>query len=724
MSPMNRAPRAFALLLALAVAPAWADDCRRGALPTDRELLGVSAPGAASASPLEIARQQIRAGRHAEARESLAKVIAGNPPQRGLALSLLAVAQARGGEFAAARASARGALEAGATSPAERAIAALNAGVALAGIGEPDEAIEAFGRSAAFARESGDEPVVARALANRAATAASASHASTAAFATEARSAIDRLGDAALRAALALLVADPLLESPALRATTHALLQGAYDSASGAGNAREAAQALGLLGTLQARAGMRAPAAATLSRAVALSRAAGEDPWGFRWHWMLGRVQRESGNDEAARAAFSTAVEMLEEAKSRYALAGTMRSRVAWRDVYVDLVDLRLRDAAVAPSPAARKTAILQARDTLELSRTAEIEDFFNDPCIAARAERSAPIEDIDAKVAVLYPVSLADRVEVLVGHRTGFALFTVKRPSGEVTEAVNRLRAYLEKRTTRQYLRPALELHQALIAPVEAHLASLGVTTLVIVPDGALRTVPFAALHDGKTFLVERYAVAVTPIASLTQPRPIPAGSVRALLSGLTESRQGFAALPAVGEELDSLAKLLSAPVYRDSAFSSAKLESALSQLPINVLHIASHGQFSRDPSETFLLTFDGHVTLTQLRRALAAGKLREEPLELLALSACQTAAGDERAALGLAGVALGAGARSALASLWAVNDESTSALIQAFYAHLVRGGLTKAQALRQAQIDLSRDERFAHPAYWAPFLVIGNWL
>ncbi|HUR59944.1 MAG TPA: CHAT domain-containing protein, partial [Opitutaceae bacterium] len=111
-------------------------------------------------------------------------------------------------------------------------------------------------------------------------------------------------------------------------------------------------------------------------------------------------------------------------------------------------------------------------------------------------------------------------------------------------------------------------------------------------------------------------------------------------------------------------------------------------------------------------------------LRRAIAAGKLREEPLELLVLSACHTASGDERAALGLAGVALASGARSALASLWAVSDESTAFLMTRFYEYLARDGMTKAAALRQAQLDLSREDRFSHPAYWAAFLLIGNWL
>lgn len=138
--------------------------------------------------------------------------------------------------------------------------------------------------------------------------------------------------------------------------------------------------------------------------------------------------------------------------------------------------------------------------------------------------------------------------------------------------------------------------------------------------------------------------------------------------------------------------------------------------------MHIASHGQFTADPSETFLLTWDGRLTLEGMRRAISAGKLKAEPLELLALSACQTAAGDDRAALGLAGVALSAGARAAVATLWSVNDESSARLVADFYRRLLAGD-GKAQSLRHAQLALAADERFAHPAFWAPFIVIGNW-
>ena len=100
------------------------------------------------------------------------------------------------------------------------------------------------------------------------------------------------------------------------------------------------------------------------------------------------------------------------------------------------------------------------------------------------------------------------------------------------------------------------------------------------------------------------------------------------------------------------------------------------------------------------------------------------DQPVELLTLSACQTAAGDDRSALGLAGVAIKAGARSALGTLWFVNDEASSQLITDFYRHLLEPGQTKASALQLAQRSLITDPRYRHPGYWSPFLLIGNWL
>ena len=142
-------------------------------------------------------------------------------------------------------------------------------------------------------------------------------------------------------------------------------------------------------------------------------------------------------------------------------------------------------------------------------------------------------------------------------------------------------------------------------------------------------------------------------------------------------------------------------------------------------LVHFATHGQFDREASRSFIVTHDGKLTLDQLEALLRPGQFRGRPVELLTLSACQTAAGDDRAALGLAGVAVKAGARSVLATLWFVHDQSTAMLMSEFYAQLRQDSNTsKASALQRAQMKVLHDPRYEHPCYWAPYLIIGNWL
>jgi CHAT domain-containing protein len=144
----------------------------------------------------------------------------------------------------------------------------------------------------------------------------------------------------------------------------------------------------------------------------------------------------------------------------------------------------------------------------------------------------------------------------------------------------------------------------------------------------------------------------------------------------------------------------------------------------PYSIVHIASHGTFESDFRDSFLLTFDGRLTMDDLERFIKFSEFRREPVELLTLSACQTAAGDDRATLGLAGVAIKAGARSALATLWLINDQAAELLITDVYRHLANRSMNKAQALQQAQLTLLKDNRYRHPGFWAAFLLIGNWL
>jgi CHAT domain-containing protein len=232
-------------------------------------------------------------------------------------------------------------------------------------------------------------------------------------------------------------------------------------------------------------------------------------------------------------------------------------------------------------------------------------------------------------------------------------------------------------------------------------------------------------ALHDGQRFLVEKYALAITPGLKLTDPRPLDRKRPRILAVGVTESVQGFPPLPEVEAELVALREVFAGgTTLLNEKFSVANVERELKTGAYTIVHVASHGEFGGDVDNTFLLAFDGKLTIDRLDQLIGLFKYRDEPLELLTLSACDTAEGDDRAALGLAGVAVKAGARSAVATLWSVNDEASAGLIADFYRELKSPAVSRAAALQRAQVKLLADPRYQHPGFWSPFLLINNWL
>jgi CHAT domain-containing protein len=248
-----------------------------------------------------------------------------------------------------------------------------------------------------------------------------------------------------------------------------------------------------------------------------------------------------------------------------------------------------------------------------------------------------------------------------------------------------------------------------------------------VFVPDGPLRTIPFSALQDGNTgkFLVETYSIAIVPSLTLTDPRPLPRGGIQMLAAGISESVDGFPPLEFVEAEIAALREEYPGRTLLNEQFEVGRFESEVESRPFGIVHIASHAEFADDPSQSFLLAYDGKISMNRLARMVSTTRFRTtQPLELLTLSACETAAGNDRAALGLAGIALRAGARSALATLWSVNDQSSTALVTGFYRELADPEVSRAEALRRAQLALLELRGSRHPAFWSAFVLISSWL
>ena len=447
----------------------------------------------------------------------------------------------------------------------------------------------------------------------------------------------------------------------------------------------------------------------------------------YRWHWQTGRLLKALGKPREAVPAYQRAVYALQSIRPEMATTFSS-SQSSFREssggVYFELADLLLQQAAAEQEREKSEPYLIAAREAVESFKVAELRDYFRDDCVDAARSRTTSLEIVSPSAAVIYPIILPDRLELLVSLPGGLRRISVGVTADTLTREVRAFRKKLEKRTTTEYLPHAQQLYDWLIRPLHPLLGSQPIDTLVFVPDGSLRTIPMAALHDGKQFVIAKYAVATTPGLTLTDPRPITRLTTKALSAGLTEAVQNFPPLPNVSEELQTVQRLYPGTVLLNEDFSVARVEKELREGQFAIVHIASHGQFESDVRKSFLLAFDDKLTMDRLDQVVGLFRFRETPLALLVLSACQTAAGDDRAALGLAGVAIKAGASSALATLWFINDQASSELVMEFYRQLQSGSITKAAALQRAQLKLLEDPVYQHPAYWSPFLLLNNWL
>jgi CHAT domain-containing protein len=503
------------------------------------------------------------------------------------------------------------------------------------------------------------------------------------------------------------------------------LLREALEAADAANDARARSAALGYLAELYDRGGRGADALELAQRAIVAAEEADAPELLYRWQWHKARLLKAQGARDEAILAYQHAVRTFSTVRADLAASpgrGAFRESVG--PLFAELADVlldqsgRLADAKVAAS------YLADARNTMELFKGAELQDYFQDDCVAALRARTTGIDQLASQTAALYPIILKDRLELLLTLPDGMKRFTTRVDADTLTREIRSFRVLLEKRTTAEYYPHARKLYDWIIGPIAAELDRQQVTTLVVVPDGALRTIPLSALHDGQQFLVARYAIATTPGLTLTDPRPLPRENAKVLLNGLTSGVQGFAPLPYVAQELDAIHSIYGGRVLRDGDFTVSNMEKDLGETPYSIVHIASHGQFAADVDKTFLLTYEDRLSMSKLEQFLGLSKFRTQPVELLTLSACETAAGDDRAALGLAGVAIKAGARSALATLWTVNDPAAAMVVSDFYRALRDPAISKAKALQQAQLGALKDPRYRHPNYWSAFLLIGNWL
>jgi CHAT domain-containing protein len=382
------------------------------------------------------------------------------------------------------------------------------------------------------------------------------------------------------------------------------------------------------------------------------------------------------------------------------------------------------------------------ALDAIDSLKLAELQNYFGNDCVFAVFDKER-VDDLEREdTAVFSSIILEDRTAIVVSLPNPEYKFNPKterrlkkfkwiNDSKTLREEIKKFRLDIQEYydPTDAFLTPAQNLYKLIIRPFISNLNPAQIKTLVFIQDGLLRSVPMAALHDGQEFLVQKYAIATTPGLRLTSPKPLNFQGLRTLALGLTEAAtvdgEEFKALANVSDEVERVTKLFpGSKKLLNEQFTPQSLEQELKQAVYPIIHIATHGQFGTIPEDSFLVTGNNQkITITQLEsdiRRLSGGS---EPVELLALTACQTGIGDDRATLGMGGMTVQAGVRSALASLWYVDDAFTQELVTKFYDNL-RSQMSKAEALKEAQKALINQNKKIHPAQWAPFILIGNWL
>jgi CHAT domain-containing protein/Flp pilus assembly protein TadD len=483
----------------------------------------------------------------------------------------------------------------------------------------------------------------------------------------------------------------------------------------------------------------------------------------------------------------------LEEAGQAVARLGDLKRRVGARQLTAEEASQLARLKSEAEAASKKYRAILNAA-AKEFAGTRDAQDEVSPVAEVMLLKDTLRTlgEETKRNTVALYTMAGAREFFLMVVSPSGVKSFVTPITSEDLEEKVLQFYALLRSPVYDPRIL-GKELHDIILKPAESELRRQGARTLLWSLDGSLRYVPMAALWDGEKYLVERYQnVEFTRADPERMRRPVSAAWKGAGFGtskeqnfpgfGFTPARR-YPSLPGVATELDYLFRgtkpILQGDVFLDKQFTRMTFYEALKGR-LSVVHISSHFRFSPGNEwDSYLVFGDGsYLTLYELK----TNEKLFDGVEMLTLSACNTAATQPDAAGkeidGFAELAQRQGANAVMATLWQVSDCSTPRLMRNFYATKVTDGVTKAEALRNAQLALLngvvesdcayevekggaaseallkvvldpskrhrdrtrsdtvyvsegdaplfvRDERrpYAHPYYWSPFILYGNW-
>ncbi|MHC0067407.1 CHAT domain-containing protein [Nostoc sp. UIC 10890] len=447
----------------------------------------------------------------------------------------------------------------------------------------------------------------------------------------------------------------------------------------------------------------------------------------YQWQQELAKLYKEQGKHKEALQAYSAAIENVTQVRNNLLSTNTdlqfsFKEKV--EPLYRDYMRLLLTES----NP--NLPRVIQTNERLQI---AELENYLQ--CGKLNLTALNEIENLDTSPTIIHIIDLVDSLEVIFQspkqpiHHHSVDSQLIR---GHINNFIDTLQdnnlAYVSADVI---LDRSQALYNLLIAPIK-YLPTSGI--LVFTLDASLQSLPMGLFHDGKNYLIERYGITGTLGSRIQPPKLLKEKQLKAFIAGLSKispsfyapnAPKGLKVLPGVEVEIANVKKgITSSKVLLNEDFVSPMLDKELSTDDFSIIHLTTHAQFSSVPDRTMIFAWDKPITVSEFNDLLKEKtQSSQEGIELLVLSACQTAKGNKRSALGMAGVAVQAGARSTIATLWQVDADSSALLMKEFYQRL-KDGLTKVEALRLAQLQLISNPQYQHPSHWAAFLLIGGWL
>ncbi|MBE9037016.1 CHAT domain-containing protein [aff. Roholtiella sp. LEGE 12411] len=508
------------------------------------------------------------------------------------------------------------------------------------------------------------------------------------------------------------------LQSAAIQYATFAL-----ETAKNINSQELQSKSLGILGQLNPE-----KSQIYFEKALSLAQSINAYDIAYEWQQQLGNLYHRQGKSEAAIQAYGAAIDSLTQIRDNL-LSSNSDAQFFFYEKVEPVYRTYMQLLAASPSP-----NLELIRQTYEQFQVAELEDYLK--CGKLDLVALNEIQNLSTVPAIIHIIDLTNTIEVIV-QSPGSSPHHHSVDSKLVRTHVDALLEILQNErlvsTKEQVITSHSQvLYKELIAPLKRYLPDSG--TLIFVLDKSFQSLPMNLLHDGKDFLVKRYSFSETLGSRVRTPKSLRKDQMKALIAALsipspslTDSNAppGAEALPQARQEAEDVKKLTNSSLtLLDKEFTSSSFGQKISKETFPLVHISTHGQFSSKLMRTGFLAYDRQINIREFDTLIKnKTQASSDIIELLVLSACQTAKGNKRSALGIAGVAVQAGARSTVATLWLVEADSTVVLMEEFYKGL-RNGLTKAEALRQAQLALMKNPKYAHPYYWAPFLLVGSWL